>query len=176
MRHFFRNTGRVLGTLCLCLMPLNVASKDELSPEGASLVVEAAFPPEITAMFPVGRIFKGVTIPSYTGENLKSVMRASSVTRIDERYLDLTDLIVLVYDSREKAETTISMEQAAYDMQTGELRSKTPSRIEQSKFVMTGDKMIFHQQSQVSKLKGNVRVIIPDANQFGPSMGLPSSK
>ena len=176
MRHFFWNIGGIIGISCICLMPHDVASKDDPAPEGASLAVEAAFPPEITAMFPVGRIFKGVAIPSYTGENLKSLMRASSVTRVDERYLDLTDLIVLVYDSSEKAETTISMEQAAYDMQTGELHSKTPSRIEQSKFVMTGDKMIFHQQSQVSKLQGNVRVIIPDANKFGPSMGIPSSK
>ncbi len=171
-----RTTGLVLGTFWLCLMPFTLASQDEPAPEAATLAMQAAFPPELKEMFPIGRVFKGVAIPSYTGENLKSVMHASSITRIDERYLDLIDLVVLVYNGSEEPETTISMDEAAYDMATGVLRSKTPSKIEQPKFVMTGDTMIFHQQTQVSRLEGNVKVVIPDADKFSPDMGTPFSK
>tara|TARA_R110000850_G_scaffold6593_27_gene25516 strand:+ start:211 stop:738 length:528 start_codon:yes stop_codon:yes gene_type:complete len=142
----------------------------------ADQVMQSALPPELTAMFPIGREFIGVAIPSYTGEALKSVMRAESVIRVDDRYLDLVDLIITIYNGKEEAETTITMDEAAYDLTLSELRSKTPSTIEQPRFVMTGDTMIFESNSQVSRLEGNVRVVVPDARKLSPEFGLPSSK
>ena len=176
MTRSVRTTGLVLGTFWLCLMPFDLASQDEPASGAATLAMQTAFPPELKEMFPIGRVFKGVAIPSYTGENLKSVMHASSITRVDKSFLDIIDLVVLVYNGSEKPETTISMDEAAYDMTTGVLRSKTPSKIEQPKFVMTGDTMTFHQQTQVSRLEGNVKIVIPDAGKFSPGMGRPISK
>jgi len=143
-----------------------MVSQDGRAPDAASLAMQSAFPPKLQEMFPIGRVFKGVAIPSYTEENLKSVMHASSITRVDERYLDLFNLVLLVYNGGDEPETTISMDEAAYDMQTGELKSRTPSKIEQTKFTMTGDTMIFQQKTQVSRLEGNVKVVIPDADEF----------
>ncbi|MEM9018468.1 MAG: LPS export ABC transporter periplasmic protein LptC, partial [Verrucomicrobiota bacterium] len=57
------------------------------------------------------------------------------------------------------------------DLVIGELTSKTPARIEQPKFVMTGDKMIFDTRTQVSRLIGNVRVVVPDASGFAAGAG-----
>lgn len=139
---------------------------------GAGLL-QAALPPDVTNMFPIGRAFKGVAIPSYQGTELRSVMHAEVITRVDEQYLDLVKLVISVYNSAGEADTTISMDEAAYDIVLGELRSKTPATIKQPKFTLTGEIMIFDAASQVSRLVGNVRLIIPDIDsvaQFGPAL------
>jgi hypothetical protein len=139
---------------------------------GAGLL-QAALPPDVTNMFPIGRAFKGVAIPSYQGTELRTVMHAEVITRVDEQYLDLVKLVISVYNSAGVADTTISMDEAAYDIVLGELRSKTPATIKQPKFTLTGETMIFDAASQVSRLVGNVRLIIPDIDsvaQFGPAL------
>jgi hypothetical protein len=137
--------------------------------------VKGALPDELTANFPIGRIFKGVAIPSYTDDALKSVMTADSVIRVDEQYLDLVNLIVHVYNDAGEPETTISMDEASYDLVIGELASKTPSRIEQPRFTMTGDKMTFQAATRVARLIGNVKVIVPDVGELAPGFGIPGA-
>lgn len=135
--------------------------------------VKSILPPELTEMFPIGREFKGVAIPSYEGERLSSVMRADTVMRVDEQFLDLTNLVISVYNAAGEPETIISMEEAAYDLFIGELRSKTEGKIDQPQFTMTGDTMIFETESQISRLVGNVVLVIPDAGTLGPAFGVP---
>lgn len=146
------------------------------APARAEAAVRSALPPELTDHMPVGRSFLGVAIPSYEGDELKSVMTADTVTRVDEQYLDLVNLVVHVYNAEGEAETTIAMDEAAYDLVAGELASKTPSTIEQARFIMTGDKMTFQTGSQVARLVGNVRLVVPDADQLAPDFGLPGAK
>ena len=141
----------------------------------AEEAVKGALPDELTANFPIGRIFTGVAIPAYTDDALKSVMTADSVIRVDEQYLDLVNLIVHVYNDAGEPETTISMDEASYDLVIGELASKTPSRIEQPRFTMTGDKMTFHSGTQVARLIGNVKVIVPDVGELAPGFGIPGA-
>lgn len=142
----------------------------------AGAAVKSALPPELTDRMPIGREFKGVAIPSYTGDKLKSVMTADTVVRVDERHLDLFNLVVKVYNGEGEADTTISMEEAAYDLVIGELTSKTPSTIKQPRFTMTGDKMIFLTDSRVARMVGNVRLLVPDAGKLAPDFGLPGAK
>lgn len=142
----------------------------------AGEAVKSALPPELTANFPIGREFKGIAIPSYTNDVLKSVMRADSVIRVDEQFLDLINLTVQVYNSKGEPETTISMSEASYDLVIGELASKTPSRIEQPRFTMTGDKMTYQTNSQVARLIGNVKLVVPDVGQIAPGFGIPMGK
>jgi len=141
----------------------------------AEEAVKGAMPTELTANFPIGREFKGVAIPSYTDDALKSVMTADSVVRIDEQYLDLVNLIVHVYNAEGEPETTISMDEASYDLVVGELASKTPSRIEQPRFTMTGDKMTFQSGSQIARLIGNVKLVVPDVGDLAPGFGVPGA-
>jgi hypothetical protein len=141
--------------------------------DSAGEVLRSALPPELTDHFPIGRTFGGVAIPSYTGEKLKSVMTADTVTRVDERFLDLVNLVVKVYNNAGEHEATIAMDEAAYDLVADELTSKTPSTIEQPRFTMTGDTMIFQNQTQVARLVGNVRLVVPDASRIAPDFGLP---
>lgn len=143
--------------------------------ETAEEVVRGALPAELTANFPIGREFLGVSIPSYTNDALKSVMTADSVVRVDEQYLDLVNLVVHVYNTNDEPETTISMDEASYDLIIGELASKTPSRIEQPRFVMTGDKMTFQSGSQIARLIGNVKLVVSDISDLGPGFGRPGA-
>jgi|GEM_PF-476242 hypothetical protein len=140
----------------------------------AEEVVKGALPQELTSSFPIGREFKGVAIPSYANNVLKSVMTAATVVRIDEQFLDLVDLTVLVYNSAGEPETTISMDEASYDLVIGELASKTPSRIEQPRFTMTGDKMTFQAATQTARLVGNVKVIVSDIGDLAPGFAVPA--
>lgn len=148
--------------------------KPSPSPDAAaSGIVRQALPAELTKLFPIGREFKGVAIPSYEDTRLKSVMHADSITRIDEQFLDLVNLVIQVYNGAGEPETTISMEKAAYDLTTSILTSKTPSEIKQPRFTMTGDKMIFNSHTQISELDGNVRVVVPNAGKMIPRFGMP---
>lgn len=148
-------------------------SSDEDKEAMASSILQNALPEELETIFPIGRTFSGVAIPSYEEDTLQSVMRAATITRIDERYLDLAKLVITIYSGGEDGQTTIFMEEAEYDLALGTLRSKTPAKIEQEQFTMTGETMTFDTRSQVSRLVGNVKVIIPDASALAPSMGFP---
>ncbi len=148
-------------------------NKEKRAQLEAAAAMKSALPTELTRHFPIGREFKGVAIPSYEGDRLKSVMNADSVTRVNEQFLDLKNLVVHIYNSEGEADTTISMEEAAYDLNAGELASKTPSKIDQPRFTMTGDKMIYQTESQVARMVGNVLVIVPDAKNMAPDFGFP---
>ncbi len=139
-------------------------------------VVKASLPTQLTDHMPVGRVFRRVVIPSYTHDKLKSVMTADSITRIDEQYLDLLQLVIFVHNAEGQAETTVSMDEAVYDLQSGELRSKTPSTIEQPRFTMTGETMIFDTDTQVARLVGDVRLVVPDAGQMAPNLAFPGTR
>ncbi len=139
----------------------------------AEKVVKSALPPELTEYFPIGRKFLGVSVPSYTENQIKSVLTADSITRIDQKFLDLENLNVRIYNSSGDPETLISMDEAEYDLLTGELSSKTPSTIEQPRFIMTGDKMTFNTETEIARMIGNVRLIVPDAGKVMSNFGFP---
>lgn len=160
-----------IGALAFFVLVFPVAAENE--EDSATSILQNALPDELTSIFPVGRTFKGVAIPSYEEEKLQSVMRADTITRVDERYLDLTNLVITIYSNGEDGDTTIFMEEAAYDLVLATLRSKTPARIEQPQFTMTGEVLTFDTRAQVSRLVGNVKVIVPDASALAPTMGFP---
>lgn len=156
----------VLASLLFTGLPV-----EELHSQAAPLL-----PPELVTMFPVGREFKGVAIPRYDGTKLQSVMRSETVVRINEQFLHLTKLTIDVYNGAGEPETTISMDEAEYDLTIGEMASKTPAKIEQPRFTMTGDKMTFETKTKVSRMIGNVRVIIDDVGDLGPQFGKKKEK
>ena len=136
----------------------------------------SALPAEITSAFPIGREFVDVSIPSYEEDTLKSVMTANSITRINDQYLELINLVISVYNAEGEVDTTIHMDEAAYDLTTQTLQSKTPARIEQPQFTMSGDTLTFDTKSQFSRLEGNVVVIIPDVGNAFPVLGMPFNR
>ncbi|MEM7698715.1 MAG: LPS export ABC transporter periplasmic protein LptC [Verrucomicrobiota bacterium] len=151
-------------------------SKAPVKSEEAAQILSATLPQELTQMFPVGREFRGVVFPSYSEDTLSSVMTAGSILRVDERYMELTDLVITVYKDGKTADTTIKMDEAIYDLVSATLESRTPAAIEQEQFTMTGDVMTFETPTQISRLRGNVRLVVPDAGGFTPNFGFDGTK
>jgi lipopolysaccharide export system protein LptC len=131
-----------------------------------------AIPKEMASLFPIGRTFNGVKIPSYTDDVLKTILEADTITRVDQTYLDLTKLVIKVYNPKGGIESTVKMDEARYHLVTGQLLSKTPARVDHEKFVMTGNRMGYDTASDVSTMTGNVKVVIPKAREFTGNFGM----
>jgi Lipopolysaccharide-assembly, LptC-related len=135
-----------------------------------------AIPPEMTDFFPVGRTFKGVKIPSYTDHVLKSVLEAETITRIDEAYLDITNLTIKSFNPAGEVDSTVKMDKAQYDLKSRQLTSKTEATVKHEKFVMTGDQMGYDTERDVSTMKGRVKVVVPNARKFTGNFGMDAIK
>lgn len=142
----------------------------------ANSALQTALPPELAEMFPIGREFKGVTIPSYEGDVLKMVLTAKLMKRVTQEKLDLFDMVVTVYSGsgESRSETKIHMEEAEYLLMEGRLVSRTPAFVEQPQFTMRGEQMIFDTSTQKTRMVGGVQVTIPDASAFSPDFGIMS--
>lgn len=134
-----------------------------------------AIPKEMESLFPIGRTFRGVKIPSYSDNNLQMVLEAEEITRVDAIYLDLNNVLIKTYSSDGSVETRIVMKEARYHMVTGKLFSKTPAEVKHEKFTMTGEQMSFDTVEEVSTMEGDVRVVIPKASEFTGGFGLPDA-
>jgi len=151
----------ILGAILLFVLPPLVPA---LSQDPANDAVAAAMPAELAELFPVGREFKGVMIPSYEEDVLQSVMRADRVKRIDAERLQLYGLTITIYGGEAEQESTvITTDHAIYYLLRGQLMSQTPARVTQANFTMTGNQLIFLTHTQMTRLVGDVRVVVPDA-------------
>jgi len=130
--------------------------------------VKNAVTPQMSRLFPIGRPFKGVRIPSYTGDSLTSVVEAEVMRRLDEERLHMEELVITSFAEGEEADTRIFMDRAIYNMITEKLESETPTRIVQPRFEMVGDRMTFDNRTQVGHMVGNVKMRIFGVDQvFG---------
>ena len=129
-------------------------------------VQEGSIPIGIEKMFPVGRTFFGVRIPSYTGDQLDSVVTTEVMKRVDEEHVDMETLVIQVY-SEGQPDTKIMMDKAIYDMEEDKLTSRqTPPEILHSQFKMVGDKMTFDREARVGHMIGNVKMTIFNVESF----------
>lgn len=147
-----------------------------LATENWSQANPGVIPKQMTEYFPVGRTFNGVKIPSYNGDRLNSVLVADTVTRIDDVFLSLTNLIVKSYDATGTVVSTVSMDRARYSLLSQEFVSETPAKVVHERFVMTGDQLGYNTAKDVSTMKGNVRVVIPNAKNFTGNFGMDALK
>lgn len=129
-------------------------------------------PPEMAALFPVGRVFEGVRIPSYHGDALSSVIHSRYMKRADDEHLEMELLEIVTYQAGE-ADTRIETDRAIFDTVAKTLRSTTSAKILQQQFEMRGDRMIFDSNSRVGHLSGNVKTLVFNTGQF--RKGTPSA-
>lgn len=122
-------------------------------------------PPGMSALFPVGRVFQGVRIPSYSGDTLGSVIHSQFMKRADDEHLEMETLEIVVYQAG-KAATRILTDRAIFDIATKTLRSTTSARIIQDQFEMKGDRLLFDSQSRIGHLSGHVKTVIQDPDAF----------
>jgi hypothetical protein len=134
------------------------------APEPAADAEEPApggIPPGMAALFPVGRVFQGVRIPSYSGDTLGSVIHSQYMKRADDEHLEMETLEIVVFQGG-KASTRILTDRAIFDITTKTLRSTTSARIIQDQFEMKGDRLLFDSQSRIGHLSGHVKTVIHD--------------
>lgn len=119
----------------------------------------------LAALFPIGRVFEGVKIPSYSGDTLSSVVHADFMRRADDEHLEMEMLEIVVYNAGEP-DSRILTDRAIYDMEAGILRSTTPARIFQKQLEMRGDRMLFDSETRIGQLSGNVKTRIEQVSDL----------
>jgi hypothetical protein len=147
------------------------ANSEATAPEDAE-TTEGGIPPSMAALFPIGRVFEGVRIPSYSGDSLGSVIHSQYMKRSDDEHLEMEMLEIVIYNAG-KADTRILTDRAIFDTVAKTLRSTTPAKIVQDQFEMRGDRLIFDSNSRTGHLSGNVKTLIFNSEQFRNKKGGP---
>ncbi len=119
------------------------------------------------AFLPIGLTNEGVTIPSFEGGVRTSLIKAKTMTRIDEDHLDMDDMVIENFFPDGTMDSKITMLRSRYHMPSGVLTSRSRSRVERSDFEVVGDSLAFDTESQRGRMAGNVEMIIYDVKEFG---------
>ncbi len=127
---------------------------------------------ELTEFLPIGRTLNGVIIPSYGADSkLESILDSETVTRIDEKFLRLTEMTITTIgyqeDGSEVKESVIFMKSALYDLSAGILKSETPATVDSPDFRLTGDQLTYDAQNDITRVTENVVITIPEAGDMG---------
>jgi hypothetical protein len=135
------------------------------APEGEEPLEEGGIPPGMAELFPVGRVFEGVRIPSYSGDGLSSVIHSQYMKRSDDEHLEMEMLEIVIYNAG-VADTRILTDRAIFDTVAKTLRSTTAAKIVQEQVEMRGDRLLFDSVSRTGHLSGNVKTLIFNADQL----------
>jgi hypothetical protein len=134
-------------------------------PEAEETPEAGGIPPGMAEMFPVGRVFEGVRIPSYSGDGLSSVIHSQYMKRSDDEHLEMEMLEIVIYNAG-VADTRILTDRAIFDTVAKTLRSTTAAKIVQEQVEMRGDRLLFDSVSRTGHLSGNVKTLIFNADQL----------
>ena len=128
---------------------------------------------DIKDFLPLNLPQSGLTIPNLTEEgNLRSVIRAGTVTRIDDTNLLLGNLVISMYSESREIEFTMTTSAARFNVKTKVLESDVHTRVIHPDFVMEGDSMVFNTETRQGKMEGNVHM---DVLRESPDLGVGDS-
>lgn len=142
--------------------PSSADAQGELDPEAQFAAERAA---RMNQLVPIGRIFRGVKIPNYSGDTLGSVVNADFMRRADDEHLEMEMLEIVNYN-RGVPDSRMLTDRAIYDIEAKTLRSTTPAKIIQQQFEMTGDRMIFDSNTRIGHMSGRVKTRIYQVDQY----------
>lgn len=117
-------------------------------------------------MLPVGQRNLDVKIPSFRDGRPNSLMRAGSMTRLDEDNMAIEKMDIRMFGPTKDRDVRVQLKTATYHMPSATLSSEQRSRISREDFQMEGDSMVFDTKSQQGKMTGNVRMVIFDTENF----------
>lgn len=117
-------------------------------------------------MLPVGQRNLDVKIPSFRDGRPNSLMRAGSMTRIDEENMAIEKMDIRMFGPTKDRDVRVQLKTATYHMPSSILSSEERSRISREDFQMEGDSMVFDTKTQQGKMTGNVRMVIYDTEGF----------
>ena len=124
-------------------------------------------------MLPVGQRNLDVKIPSFRDGRPNSLMRAGSMTRLDEDNMAIEKMDIRMFGPTKDRDVRVQLKTATYHMPSATLSSEQRSRISREDFQMEGDSMVFDTKTQQGKMTGNVRMVIFDTEGFtnGDALG-----
>ncbi len=117
-------------------------------------------------MLPVGQRNLDVKIPSFRDGRPNSLMRAGSMTRLDEDNMAIEKMDIRMFGPTKDRDVRVQLKTATYHMPSATLSSEQRSRISREDFQMEGDSMVFDTKTQQGKMTGNVRMVIFDTEGF----------
>lgn len=111
-------------------------------------------------LLPLGRKNLDVQIPSFKDGIPSSILKAESLTRVDDSMMTMEQMDIWLYGSNRDSDMRVQLPLADYNMNTQILSSDERSRISRQDFQMEGDSMIFDTVTQQGKMTGRVEMII----------------
>lgn len=117
-------------------------------------------------LLPLGQKNLDVKIPSFKDGLPSSLMRAGSMTRIDDEYMEMEKLDIRMFGEVREKDVRVQLITGEYHMPTQLLSSEQRSRISREDFQLEGDSLVFDTKSQQGKMTGNVKMVIFDSSGF----------
>ena len=141
-------------------------AQDEKAEKGSSILQDA-----IGKLIPEGKASVNVTVPGFSEGILKTLVKAASITRIDDETLEMIEMFVEVFGTDGKATFSIDMEEATFDMPSGILESSQPTKISNEQFDIVGERLVYDTRSEQGKLLGKVTMYVYSSGEEGSKQG-----
>ena len=132
------------------------AEAEETTEEKGSAVLQEA----IGKLIPEGKASVNVTVPGFSEGILKTLVKAASITRIDDDTLEMIEMFVEVFGTDGKTSFSIDMAEATFDMPSGILQSLQPAKISNAEFDIAGERLVYDTASEQGKLLGKVTMYV----------------
>lgn len=107
-------------------------------------------------LLPIGVPSTNVRMPDFEEDILVSWMRVGTLTRIDHDELDMIDLLLESYLPDGTLDYVVIIDRGFYQIATGQLVSRTPTRIEGRGFFLVGEGCDYQPDSPIIKILGNI--------------------
>ncbi len=117
-------------------------------------------------LLPQGQKNLDVKIPSFKDGLPSSLIRAGSMTRLDDEYMEMEKLDIRLFGESRDKDVRVQLVTGDYHMPTQLLSSEQRSRVSREDFQLEGDSLVFDTKSQQGKMTGNVRMVIFDSSSF----------
>lgn len=117
-------------------------------------------------LLPLGQKNLDVKIPSFKDGLPSSLIRAGSMTRLDDEYMEMEKLDIRLFGQIREKDVRVQLVTGEYHMPTQMLSSEQRSRISREDFQLEGDTLIFDTVTQQGKMVGNVQMVIFDSSSF----------
>ncbi len=117
-------------------------------------------------VLPLGQKNIDVKIPSFKDGKPDSLVRAGSMTRVDDSHMDMEKTDIRLYGETREGDLRVQLPVAVYDMGTQIMTSDVRSRISREDFQLEGDTLVFDTRSRQGKMTGHIHMIIYDAEKL----------
>lgn len=114
-------------------------------------------------VLPLGQKNLDVKIPSFKEGRPDSLVRAGSMTRVDDNQMDMEKTDIRMFGETKEGDLRVQLPTAVYDMSTQIMTSDKRSRISREDFQLEGDTLVFDTRSRQGKMTGHIHMIIYDA-------------